>query len=273
MQHSVPPRRCGTLCSSCSGWRTSQRALQTARSACTPSQCRGSEPNLAMWQADTHVPATSCWLMRQAVACTMLVLLPAGQSVCSSPNTLSLHSQQSFWSPQPLQHFHQSHTRCLAAVMRTETRALRWTGRGRRPDGWPAATAPAPSMCKQYYPSHPLDAARPSLLMTCMLEQLRPCTFLVHVSLRRCVLVDDAHWSSCRWEPQDGGFAVSAPYKGHTASVEDIQWSPTEATVRLFEPPAALHIAIAQRMLFQCKQCRSGRTAPALRLATCVSGP
>ena len=34
------------------------------------------------------------------------------------------------------------------------------------------------------------------------------------------------------WEPAPGGgWAVSAPYKGHSASVEDLQWSPTEATV------------------------------------------
>lgn len=40
------------------------------------------------------------------------------------------------------------------------------------------------------------------------------------------------------WEPRDGGFAVSAPYREHTASVEDLQWSPTEATVRHFVPNA-----------------------------------
>jgi ribosome assembly protein RRB1 len=35
------------------------------------------------------------------------------------------------------------------------------------------------------------------------------------------------------WDPAQGalGWAVSAPYVGHTASVEDLQWSPAEPTV------------------------------------------
>jgi WD40 repeat protein len=34
------------------------------------------------------------------------------------------------------------------------------------------------------------------------------------------------------WSPKEGGsWTVSGPYAGHGGSVEDIQWSPTEATV------------------------------------------
>eukprot|EP00803_Ostreobium_quekettii_P009957 evm.model.scf_285EXC.1 EVM.evm.TU.scf_285EXC.1 scf_285EXC:4320-9246(-) len=33
------------------------------------------------------------------------------------------------------------------------------------------------------------------------------------------------------WSPQDGGWSVSAAFPGHTSSIEDIQWSPTEDTV------------------------------------------
>ena len=34
------------------------------------------------------------------------------------------------------------------------------------------------------------------------------------------------------WEPKEGGsWVVSGAYKGHTSSVEDLEWSPSEATV------------------------------------------
>lgn len=40
------------------------------------------------------------------------------------------------------------------------------------------------------------------------------------------------------WEPQEGGTSWKIdqrPFSSHSKSVEDLQWSPTEATVRLLD--------------------------------------
>ena len=44
--------------------------------------------------------------------------------------------------------------------------------------------------------------------------------------------VGDCRGKLHTWDAQEGGtWAVSGAYQGHTDSVEDIEWSPTEATV------------------------------------------
>ena len=48
------------------------------------------------------------------------------------------------------------------------------------------------------------------------------------------------------WSPQqDGGWSVDQrPFSGHTASVEDIQWSPNENTVRWWCVCAFVHVHV-----------------------------
>lgn len=54
------------------------------------------------------------------------------------------------------------------------------------------------------------------------------------------------------WEPREGGTSWQIdqrPFSSHSKSVEDLQWSPTEATVRL-KPPLAGFSSLIQ--LFVC---------------------
>ena len=71
------------------------------------------------------------------------------------------------------------------------------------------------------------------------------------------------------WEAgEHGGWTVSAAYPGHEASVEDLQWSPTEATVFIsasvrsysqLRPAAASgfhwHVAVCEGLLVFAFQC------------------
>lgn len=48
------------------------------------------------------------------------------------------------------------------------------------------------------------------------------------------LLTGDCHKNIHLWTPTDGGswHVDQRPFVGHTRSVEDLQWSPTEDTVR-----------------------------------------
>lgn len=47
-----------------------------------------------------------------------------------------------------------------------------------------------------------------------------------------CLASGDCEGNLHVWDPKEGGsWAVSGAYEGHGGSVEDIQWSPAEATV------------------------------------------
>ncbi len=48
-----------------------------------------------------------------------------------------------------------------------------------------------------------------------------------------CLLTGDCHKNIHMWVPQEGGSwnVDQRPFIGHTASVEDVQWSPNEENV------------------------------------------
>jgi WD40 repeat protein len=44
--------------------------------------------------------------------------------------------------------------------------------------------------------------------------------------------VGDCRGKLHTWQPKEGGsWVVSSPFQGHTGSVEDVEWSPSEGTV------------------------------------------